>query len=440
MKIKFFTILSFVFLSQIGFSQEIDKDKLDHYFDTLEENNKFMGNVAVSQNGELIYTNTIGFSDIKNNQKADVKTKYRIGSISKTFTSVLVLKAVEEHKLKLNQTLEKDFPKLENAEKITIQHLLMHRSGIPNITSDKDYLNWNTQAKTENELTDLISESGSDFEPDSKAEYSNSNFVLLTFILEKTFQKSYAELLQAYIIKPLELENTKFGGPINTTENESLSYHFDGQDWTLEDETDMSIPLGAGSIVSTASDLVKFSDALFNGKLLKEESLDLMQTTKDNFGMGLFETPFYNKKGYGHTGGIDGFTSTFSHFSDGEISYALVSNASTYNLNNISIAVLSAVYQQSYDIPEFSTYKINPEDLDDYLGVYASKEIPLKITVSKENNSLVAQATGQNAFPLEATQKDKFKFEQAGVVIEFQPAENTLILIQGGGQYKFTKE
>lgn len=440
MKINFLTILSFLFISQICFSQDIDIDKLDHYFDALEQSNKFMGNVAVSQDGELIYINTIGFSDIENSQKADTQTKYRIGSISKTFTSVLVLKAVEEHKLKLNQTLEKYFPKLKNADKITIQDLLMHRSGIPNITNDKDYLKWNTQAKTEKELTELISESGSDFEPDQKAEYSNSNFILLTFILEKTYQKSYAQLLQSYIIKPLELKNTKLGSSINTTENESLSYHFDGKDWALENETDMSIPLGAGSIVSTASDLVQFSDALFNGELLKEESLYLMQKTKDNFGMGLFETPFYNKMGYGHTGGIDGFASTFSHFSDGKISYALVSNASTYNLNKISIAVLSAIYQKPYEIPEFSSYKVNPEELDDYLGVYASNELPLKITVSKENKTLIAQATGQSAFPLEATEKDKFKFDQASLVIEFQPAENTLTLFQGGGEYKFTKE
>ena len=106
----------------------------------------------------------------------------------------------------------------------------------------------------------------------------------------------------------------------------------------------MSVPLGAGAIVSTPIDLVKFSNALFNGKLLKAESLEKMKTIKDGYGMGLFQIPFYDKVSYGHTGGIDGFTSVFSHFDDNNVSYALTSNGSDFNNNNISIAVLRAVF------------------------------------------------------------------------------------------------
>ena len=167
-------------LSQTGLTQNFDKTKLDNYFNTLEANNKFMGSVAVSKNGAIIYTKSVGFSDIENNVKANENSKYRIGSISKTFTAVLVLKAVEEKKLDLNQTIEKYFPTIKNAEKITIKHLLSHRSGIHNFTNDKDYLTWNTQPKTEKEMVEIITKAGSDFEPDSKAEYSNSNFVLLS--------------------------------------------------------------------------------------------------------------------------------------------------------------------------------------------------------------------------------------------------------------------
>jgi CubicO group peptidase (beta-lactamase class C family) len=112
--------------------------------------------------------------------------------------------------------------------------------------------------------------------------------------------------------------------------------------WNAEAETDISIPIGAGGIVSTPTDLTKFSDALFGGKLLKTESLEIMKTIKDQYGIGLFQIPFFDKKGYGHTGGIDGFTSVFIHFSDENISYALISNGTNFNNNDISIAVLSA--------------------------------------------------------------------------------------------------
>ncbi|NCB08672.1 MAG: class A beta-lactamase-related serine hydrolase [Bacteroidia bacterium] len=398
-----------------------------------------MGSVAVSKDGTVIYSRSVGFSDLENHVKANENSIYRIGSISKTFTSVLVMKALEEKELNLDQTIETYFPTIKNAEKITIKDLLTHRSGIHNFTNDKDYLTWNTQPRTEKEMVEIIAKAGSDFEPGTKAEYSNSNFVLLSYILEKTFHQSYAELLQKYIVQPVGLKNTRFGGKINPEKGDCKSYSFLGN-WNVVPETDMSVPIGAGGIVSTPVDLVKFSDALFGGKLVKPETLELMKTVEDNFGMGLFKIPFYDKVGYGHTGGIDGFSSVFACFADGNISYALTSNGTNFNNNNISIAVLSAVYGKTYDIPEFSTFNITTEELDKYLGEYTSKEIPLIITVTKVSNTLIAQATGQSAFPLEATEKDKFKFDQAGVVLEFNPAEKTMLLKQGGGQFLYTKK
>jgi D-alanyl-D-alanine carboxypeptidase len=440
MKKTVLTTILVLTLSLIGFAQlNFDKTKLDNYFNALEQNNKFMGSVAVSKNGEIIYTKSIGFVDIENNLKATENSKYRIGSISKSFTTVLVLKAIEQKKLDLNQSIEKWFPTIKNANKITVKHLLSHRSGIHNFTNDKDYLTYNTQRKTEEEMVEIIAKGGSDFKPDSIAEYSNSNFVLLTYILEKTFNKSYSELLQEYIVKPIGLTNTYVFEKINTSNNECKSYKFVGS-WNEEIETDYTIPLGAGAITSTPSDLTKFADALFGGKLLKFESLEIMKTIKDDYGIGLFQIPFYKNVGYGHTGGIDGFSSVYSHFPDDKISYALISNGTNMNNNDISIAVLSAVYNKPYEIPSFKTFNVTSEELDKYLGVYSSKQIALKITITKDGNTLIAQGTGQPAFPLEATDKDKFKFDQAGAKFEFNPTNKKMILFQGGGQIEFTKE
>lgn len=439
MRAILFTILFIGISCQISFSQNFDQTKLDDYFNALETNEKFMGSVAISQDGKIIYLKSIGYSDFESKVKAAEDTKYRIGSISKTFTSILVLKAVEEKKLYLNQTIDKYYPTIKNADKITIKHLLNHHSGIHNFTNDEDYLTWNTHPKSEKEMVAIITKAGSDFEPGSKSEYSNSNFVLLTFILEKSFKKSFAELLKEHITQPIGLASTYLGGGINTKNKESKSYRYIDT-WKAESETDISIPLGAGGIVSTPSDLVKFSDALFGGKFLKKESLEIMKSISGQYGIGLFQIPFYDKIGYGHTGGIDGFSAVFSHFSDGNISYALTSNGTNFNNNNISIAVLSAVYNRPYKIPDFSTYDVSIEDLDKYLGVYSSAQFPLKITITKGNKTLIAQATGQPSFPLEATNKDKFKFEQAGLVLEFNPTEKSMTLKQSGGQFEFKKE
>lgn len=439
MKKFLFLALIIGLFSQSAFSQEFDKAKLDKYFDVLETNNKFMGSVAVSKNGEIIYIRSAGFSDVGNGIKANENSKYRIGSISKTFTATLILKGMEKRKIDLNQTIDKYFPGIKNSDKITISHLLYHRSGIHNFTNDKDYLTWNTNPKTEKEMVDVITKGGSDFEPNSKADYSNSNYVLLTFILEKSFKKPYAVLLEEYITKPLGLKNTYLGGKVKSSDNECYSYRF-LENWILMPETDISIPLGAGGVVSTPVDLIKFSDALFSGEIITKESLDKMKSLKDNFGIGLFPIPFYNKTGYGHTGGIDGFASIFSNFPEDRISFAFTSNGMNYTNNLISLAVLNAVYGRPYEIPEFKTVNITSQELDIYLGVYSSSQIPLKLTITKNDKTLMAQATGQPAFPLEATEKDKFKFDQAGVVIEFNPIEKTMVLKQGGGQFAFVKE
>lgn len=128
----------------------LNKSKLDSLFDVLDKNDKFMGSIALSQNGKIIYTNAIGFDDIETQKKSTINTKYRIGSISKMFTASLIFKAIEENKLSIEQTIETFFPTIENSDSITISNLLNHRSGIHNFTNDDTYLT-NTQYKTEQE-------------------------------------------------------------------------------------------------------------------------------------------------------------------------------------------------------------------------------------------------------------------------------------------------
>ena len=435
-------LLSLVLISLFAanlYTQTFDKEKLDLYFQTLENNNKLMGSVAISEKGKIIYTKSIGFADVETKIKPNETTKYRIGSISKTFTSALILKAVEENKLSLETKLSTYFPVIKNADQISISNLLNHRSGIHSFTDNENYLSWNTQKKSEKELLEIIEKGGSDFEPDSKANYSNSNYVLLSFILEKMYKKSYSEILMEKIIKPVGLKNTYYGGKINLKNNESNSYTFE-KEWKKESETDLSIPIGAGAIVSTPSDLLQFAEALFSGKIISQKSLILMETMKDNYGYGLFQMPFGLKKAFGHTGGIDGFTSNFGYFPAEKVAFAFTSNGSNYTNNNIAIAILSAAFNQPYEIPTFKNIDLKTEDLDQYLGTYSSTDIPLKITITKNDKTLMAQATGQSAFPLEATEKNIFKFEQAGIVLEFKPSDKKLILNQGGKIYNFTQE
>ena len=439
MKSRSFIPILFVLFSVTSFAQEKKFLALDSLFQILDENNRFMGSLSISENGKVTYSKTIGKTDLASGKSSDNLTKYRIGSISKMFTACLIFQAIEENKLSLKQNINRFFPKITGAKEISIGNLLNHRSGIHNYTNDTSYFNYYTASKSQKEMLEIIQASGSDFKPNSKAEYSNSNYILLSFILEKIYKKSYEELLDIKIIQPQGLKNTYFGKKLDLAKNECASYRFSGK-WELENETHSSISLGAGGIVSRTEDLLFFITKLFEGKIINTASLEQMMKLEDGYGMGIFPVPFYDKKGFGHTGGIDGFSSFLYTFPEEKISIALTSNGSRFNNNDIAIAALSACFNLPLQLPSFPAIELSAEDLDKYLGSYANPEIPIKISITKDSLSLIAQATGQPSFTLETIGKDSFEFSPAGVEIQFIPEKNLLILKQGGGEFSFKRE
>src|SRR6185503_15064112 len=149
------------------------------------EKNKAMGSLVVAKDGNVVYNRTIGYSQITPAAKKAInaQTRFRIGSITKMFTAVMILQLVDEGKLKLTDTLDKYFASVPNANKITIAHLLSHRSGIHgigNMPSLRD------KGATPAEHLAMLEKAGpSDFEPGSKFAYTNENYLLLGMLIEK---------------------------------------------------------------------------------------------------------------------------------------------------------------------------------------------------------------------------------------------------------------
>lgn len=260
MKRKIFSTILFIGITfGTAFSQNFNKPKLDSLFNILAVKNKAMGSLTISKNGTVVYSRAIGYSFITGDEKkpATILTKYRIGSVSKMFTATMIFQLIEEGKIKLTTTLGTYFPNLPNAKTITISNLLNHRSGLHNFTSDPEYRNWMTQPKTENEMLTIFSKDKVDFQPNEKAEYSNTNYIILGYIIEKLDKQPYSKSLEKRIISKIGLSNTYLGGKTNISNNESYSYQFVGH-WIQAPETDLSIPGGAGSIVSTPTDLTRF--------------------------------------------------------------------------------------------------------------------------------------------------------------------------------------
>jgi CubicO group peptidase (beta-lactamase class C family) len=439
MKIKtLLTIFLTLALFTAGYAQTLDKAKLDQFFDRLAEKNKAMGSLTVARDGNVLYSRAIGYSQINGAAKkpSTAATRYRVGSITKMFTAAMIFQFVEEGKLKLTDTLDKFFPQIPNAKKITIAHILAHRSGIHSFTEDADFPSWEMQPKTKDELLAVIAKGKPDFEPGEKMAYSNTGYILLGYIVEKLGGKPYQEALKERITSKLGLKDTYLGtGNTEVNKNESFSYSYVG-DWKQEAETHLSIPGGAGSLISTPTDLVKFIQALFDLKLISQESLNQMMQNK----MGMFTFPLDGKTLYGHGGGIDGFNALLVYLPEEKLALAYTSNGKVYPVNNIILSIFDIYRNKPFQIPTFESMAVSPEVLDKYVGVYASPGFPLKITVTRQGPTLQAQATGQSSFPLDATAQDKFKFEPAGIVIEFDAAKNQMTLKQRGQETVFTKE
>jgi D-alanyl-D-alanine carboxypeptidase len=266
---------------------------------------------------------------------------------------VLVLKAVEEKKVKLDEPIFKFFPRVKNAHKITIRHLLTHRSGIHNFSEDEDYSTYNFKGKSKSEMVDMISHAVSDFEPDLESNYSNSNYVLLSYILEKIYGDSYASILKKKIVKPLNLTDTYFGDKIDSQKNEAKSYDLDTT-WKVLPETNISMFTGAGAIVSTPVDVLKFVQAVFNHKIISMTSLKTMEEVRDDYGMGIGEFPFEDNISFGHTGHLDGFRSMFGYFPKQDISFVIISNGSSINNNDIALGLLNTIFNIPHKTPSKS--------------------------------------------------------------------------------------
>jgi CubicO group peptidase (beta-lactamase class C family) len=419
-------------------AQTLNTEKLDSLFDLIAANSKGMGSISLSNAKGEIYARSIGFADMEKGIKVHAGTKYRIGSISKMFTATVIMQLVDEGKLKLSDSLANFFPAIPNANKITVEQMLRHQSGLFNVTSAEDYLTWNTSPISKQEMLDKIAKNGSIFQPGEQQEYSNTNYILLSFIAEGVTNTEFPELLQERIIKKCGLQNTYYGDRINSENNEAYSY-FKKDNWEMESETDMSIPQGAGGVVSTPHDLNAFLKNLFGGKLTSATSLEAMKTIDGEFGLGMFTLPFHENLAYGHTGAIDGFASQAFYFPADDLTLSYISNAVDFSPNTIAVAILSEYFGKEWELPNFTVFEMDAAALNIFTGTYSSPDIPLKLDIFTQENRLMAQATGQAAFPMEATSATTFKFDPAGIVMEFLPEENKMLLKQGGMVMNFER-
>ncbi|HDR7225643.1 serine hydrolase domain-containing protein [Bacillus toyonensis] len=290
----------------------------------------YPGILAKTSEGGKTWGYATGVADLSTKKPMKTDFRFRIASVTKTFTTTVVLQLAGENRLNLDDSIEKWLPGViqgngYDGNQITIRQILNHTSGIVEYARSKeiDFFTNTKKSFTAEELVKIGLSMPPEFAPGKGWSYSNTGYVLLGILIEKVTGNSYAEEIENRIIEPLELSNTFLPGNssvIPGTKHARGYLQPDGAS-ELKDVTyyNPSIGSSAGDMISTADDLNKFFSSLLGGKLLKEQQLKQMLTTvptgiaeTGGYGLGIYETKLPNGVSiWGHSGGIPGF-STFA--------------------------------------------------------------------------------------------------------------------------------
>ena len=428
-----------VSLLAVSRAQTLDTDTLDTFLDRLASKQKGMGSLAILKDGQPVYRHAFGYSfvDGEDRRPATTSTKYRIASITKTYTAVMIYQLVEEGRLTLGDTLDRFFPQIPNASRITVAQILGHRSGIHDLEADGS---WGKQARTKDEIVARIAQGQPDFEPDTQHRYSNAGYILLGDIVERAGGQPYREALTARITSKLGLHDTYFldSGTADAGRNESLSYRYIGG-FKEAAELDFSVPGGAGSIVSTPTDMAVFIQALFDLKLVSKDRLAQMSTMRDGEGMGMEPFSFAGLTCLGHTGGSGSSGAWLMYCPADRLALAYATNMKIYPVVDIVRGIVDVYRHRAFEVPTFEAVQVSPEVLDRYVGVYSAPGAPVKLTITRQGSTLYFQPGTQSAVPLEATAQDAFKIDP-GVFFTFDAANRQMTIKRPNGERVFTKE
>ena len=343
-------LITFLLLSLSNLvSQEINKEKIDDYITYIENNNGGIGSLSIYKNDREVYTRSFGQAKlIHTNYTSD--TKYQIASVTKMVTAILTLKLVENGKLELETKLSDFYPEIPNAEKITIKNLLEHTSGLGNFAIKNGEI-WVTEKVSEQEILDEIKKQGVSFEPNEKVVYSNSAYILLRTIIEKIYRKEYHKIVEQEITKPLHLKN--FSSVESNPVNIFKSYKFT-ENWAEIKEIEYTNVIGVGDIASTTKDMNILITSLFQYKMIKKETLELMKPIigKEDWGRGLALFEYNENTFFGHNGDVLGSHSRLIYNPKDKISIAYATNGERIPANIFVENIVSIIYNKAFKLPE----------------------------------------------------------------------------------------
>ncbi|WP_020569707.1 serine hydrolase domain-containing protein [Neolewinella persica] len=353
----------------ISFTDTPKAEKINKLISTYAEYGDFNGAVLVAKEGKILYHKGFGLAEMEWKVPNTTNTKFRIGSITKQFTAMLVVQLAAENKLDLHASISTylpDYPK-ENGERITAHQLLTHSSGTPNNYEHTKEEKIRPDAYSTTDLIDEFAALPLEFTPGEKFDYSNAGYNLLAHLIETITGKKYEEILQDRIFNPLGMKGIGFDKHRAIIKNRASGYFSSFGTYYNANYIDMSTVYAAGALYATVEDIFLWDQALYTEKLVPEKYLELIFTPHISdpdygghygYGWSIKDKPVGNSSDHvqtiSHDGVIDGFCAIFTRIPSSKTSIILLSNVRRAPLNAMTKGVMGILYEKSYDFPKKS--------------------------------------------------------------------------------------
>ncbi len=341
------------------FAQNTKFEEVINYYKT-EKN--FNGSVLVATDGKIDYLAGTGISNRQSSSTINSKSIFKIASITKTFTAVLILQLYEEGKIDLNSKIGKYLPNYvgEAKDKVSILHLLTYSSGIPNCEGNTGIEVYQKPIST-NEFISKYCSGKLEFEPGKQFSYDNGNYIILGKIIETITGKTFEQNLKDKILIPLNMENTNMLNSKNIITGLVPTYNIDEKTLEFYNDDPMYIEnyYAAGAMYSTVEDILKFDTAIFNYKILTKKTVEIMLTPfPELYGVALgfwvTENKFGNitTKVANRQGSIWGANTNWLHLIDKNKTIIIFSNTNATNLTELTEQIVLVSTNQSANIPQ----------------------------------------------------------------------------------------
>ncbi|GJM30286.1 MAG: hypothetical protein DHS20C17_29210 [Cyclobacteriaceae bacterium] len=414
--------------------------------------------VLIARDGEVLYEKGFGFANLKKNIMITPETEFRIGSVTKQFTAVAILKLQQEGKLSIDDKLSKFIPDYPRGDEVSIHHLLTHTSGIKSYTDKINFENKEVTkpiASVEAHIESFKNDPYN-FDPGETWSYNNSGYFLLGYIIEQVSGQSYHAYLNQAFFQPLGMKNTGFHHKGISLKNEAIGYGYKDGKAEIAPDWEMSWAGGAGALYSTVGDLYKWNEAIFNGKVLEEANLQAAFTpvtlndgevSQPKYGYGWMINEFRGWNEVQHGGGLPGFLAFHARFPDQNITVTVLTNAQPPDQLNPQQAahdLLEIFFWETMPVQESYVADENADTslYHSYVGRYSYPGGAV-LTVSAEDSQLFAQITGQPRFEIFPRGNEEFFWKVVDASIRFVPDEAGKIIqavhSQGGQTFEAPK-